>query len=267
MTTEIKIEILWRAARTYSERKAVVVEWLRRARQRAALFQWEARGGIARVGRALNKLQRRGQIAAAETAPIGGGNTQVGQVAWLLENEGPRKRAELSARLGTPVHYETLKLLRQAGRIEHKRTAKYVVWQAVRGVAAGLVMLLMVGCASPNARQRPTVNFNETSSKLVVAPPLPPVTEVAAMNTRTVTRTAIAPPPPKATTISLAWEKNHPGAITEVWSGPTIFNRTVNLRSNVVGSSVTLPCNQTAEFYRIRNRVGGHVSKWHDEGK
>lgn len=126
--------------------------------------------------------------------------------------------------------------------------------------------VLLVGCATPKAETLKPETLKRDG------PPLPPLPVASAERnsrpaTMTATAAAIAPQPPRISTISLAWDKNHPGAITEVWSGPTIFNRTVNLRTNVQGDRVTLPCDQPAEFYRIRNRVGEAVSRWNDEGQ
>jgi hypothetical protein len=127
-------------------------------------------------------------------------------------------------------------------------------------------LLLVVGCATPNAgttkaeqQLRPT------------GPPMPPMVQAETHKLRSHVATvesqaaAVAPQAPRLNTITLAWDKNVPGALTQVWSGPTIYNRTVWHKTNVVGSIVTLPCDQPAEFYRIRNQVGEQVSKWHDE--
>ncbi len=66
-----------------------------------------------------------------------------------------------------------------------------------------------------------------------------------------------------ARTVTLSWDVNEPtpGTITEVWSSPDLKSRT--LKTNVVGTNrVTFPCDQPAEFFKVRNRIGEQVSDW-----
>lgn len=74
--------------------------------------------------------------------------------------------------------------------------------------------------------------------------------------------------PAKSPVIGLAWDKNEPGALTEVWGWPSVADwmaastNAGTLHTNVAESDCVLPASQPMEFFRVRNRIGDRTSEW-----
>lgn len=58
---------------------------------------------------------------------------------------------------------------------------------------------------------------------------------------------------PVVPTITLAWDNADTNVVTEIWASTNLIDWT--LKTNVIGTTVKLPRDKPAEFFKARNKV------------
>lgn len=223
-------------------------------------------GQIPTEGTVNHELQSALDYACALGRMAGGHGPEV---IW---NAGSIKNSKLKIQNGTMAGAKLQALTKALNQAKGNKTRAAMILGVRRSTVSEwcaklALCVLLVGCATPKAETLKAETLKRDG------PPMPPMVQAETHKLRSHVATvesqaaAVAPPAPRLNTITLAWDKNVPGALTQVWSGPTVWNRNVWHLTNVVGSVVTLPCDKPMEFYRIRNQVGEAVSRWNDEGQ
>lgn len=165
------------------------------------------------------------------------------RVLQVLQH-GPATILELRKKVCGSVS-NTLTRLLDAKQVRHRPQARGI-WE----LACVVLLLLVVGCKAPKARgdARPTL------------PPMPQARGDARPTAMQAEAVIIVPPPVR--TVTLYWNKNDPDpeTVTEVWQSTNLIQW--QAITNTHAEYFTLPADQPAAYFKVRNRRGSELSEW-----
>jgi hypothetical protein len=239
--------------------QSVLDDQCRRGRSAAG---WDDDNPI--VLRALMKLYPNREQPEATTEVVGGGNTLIGKVRWIIENRSPITANQIKKVLGSKPDVEVrisqaIQVLRRRKIIQ--RTAKGNTRNAVWEPAFAALLFLFLIIARPAAAQ-------VKGATLLATPSTPTTTATPTVSTTPTAPTLTAVVVPPTYSVTLAWDRTTDATATgsKIYWGITSrgYTNSVDAGTNLSLTLTNLP-SATYYFGATAYRANGDESNFSNE--